>query len=312
MASTYTETPENICVLQDEIITVLSEIKTTFFTAKKVLFYDACSFQRHANLRNVEQQILICYYAERGIAVFITRCILMELASDRHRLAEAYIEFIEAMHGAGVKVVLYDEECTYAILAECFSSHEVINDYLSWSVRMLKSPVSTIEEVFRMNPSLKSEVVGGRNSRSSDLYQRFFRAVREKKEHHDNLGEELISICVHILSYLPGVEDGKLCILTDDKGAACKIDAITRRTNVHNRGAKIMLFSTPKLLQYMYEEQVGMTEEAMVSIISQGISGNVTVMGITAFDLEVNEKISMTSRDLVQMIRNPNGIKIVF
>ena len=35
-------------------------------------------------------------------------------------------------------------------------------------------------------------------------------------------------------------------------------------------------------------------------------------MGITAFDLKVDEKISMTSRELVQKIMEPNGIKIVF
>ena len=57
MATTYTETPENIGVLEDAIITELSEIKATFFTTKKVLFYDACSFQRHANLADAEQQI---------------------------------------------------------------------------------------------------------------------------------------------------------------------------------------------------------------------------------------------------------------
>jgi hypothetical protein len=35
-------------------------------------------------------------------------------------------------------------------------------------------------------------------------------------------------------------------------------------------------------------------------------------MGITAFDLKVDEKISMPSRELVQKIMEPNGIKIVF
>ena len=78
--------------------------------------------------------------------------------------------------------------------------------------------------------------------------------MRGKKEHEDNLGEELISICVHILSYLPGVFDGKICVLTDDKGTVGKIDSVMRRTNPHNRGAKIILFSTPKLVQHMFQE----------------------------------------------------------
>jgi hypothetical protein len=50
----------------------------------------------------------------------------------------------------------------------------------------------------------------------------------------------------------------------------------------------------------------------MINLISQGASGNIVVMGITAFDLKVDEKISMTSRELVQKIMEPNGIKIVF
>jgi hypothetical protein len=50
----------------------------------------------------------------------------------------------------------------------------------------------------------------------------------------------------------------------------------------------------------------------MVNLISQGASGNIVVMGITAFDLKVDERISLTSNDLVRKIMEPNGIKIVF
>lgn len=67
-------------------------------------------------------------------------------------------------------------------------------------------------------------------------------------------------ICVHILSYMVGIKDGKLSVLTDDKGAL----------------------------------------------------GKIVVMGTTAFDLSVDDKISMTSRELVQKIMEPNGINIVF
>ena len=63
--------------------------------------------------------------------------------------------------------------------------------------------------------------------------------MRENKEHADNLGEELIAICVHILSHLPGIVDGKICVLTDDKGAASKIDSAVKRTNVQNRGQRL-------------------------------------------------------------------------
>ena len=136
--------------------------------------------------------------------------------------------------------------------------------------------------------------------------------MRGKKEHEDNLGEELITICVHILSYLPGVFDGKLGVLTDDKGTVGKISSMLKRTKPHNRGAKIILFSTPKLVQHMFQEHIEISEDEMINLISQGTSGNIVVMGTTAFNLKVDEKISMTSRELVQKIMEPNGIHIVF
>ena len=312
MVSTYTENPSNFCEIEAFVETQIKEMKSIFFSAERVFFYDACSFQRHSNLADKEKNILIRYFKERGIVIFISRCILMELASDQHKLTEEYIELFKAMNGAGVKVVIFNEEYTYDILSECFSTNEKINEYLMWAVRTVKSPVSTIEEALKTDEKLTSEVIEGKNLKSSDLYQRFFTAVRGNKEHEDNLGEELISICVHILSYLPGVFDGKICVLTDDKGTVGKIDSVMRRTNPHNRGARIIVFSTPKLVQHMFQEHVEISEDEMINLISQGASGNIVVMGTTAFDLKVDEKVSMTGRELAQKIMEPNGINIVF
>ena len=312
MATTYTETPGNFCEIETFVETEIKEIKSIFFCAKGVFFYDACSFQRHSNLADKEKNILIKYFKDRGIVIFISRCILMELASDRHELTKEYIEFFQVMNNAKVKVVIFNEEYTYDILSECFSTNEKINEYLMWAVRAVKSPVSTIEETLKADEKLTSEVIEGKNLKSSDLYRRFFAAVRGNKEHEDNLGEELITICVHILSYLPGVFDGKLGVLTDDKGTVGKISSMIKRTKPHNRGAKIILFSTPKLVQHMFQEHIEISEDEMINLISQGTSGNIVVMGTTAFDLKVDEKISMTSRELVQKIMEPNGIHIVF
>ena len=59
MATTYTETPDNYCEIEVSIITGIQEIKKVFFCAKSVLFYDACSFQRHSNLADKEKSILV-------------------------------------------------------------------------------------------------------------------------------------------------------------------------------------------------------------------------------------------------------------
>lgn len=312
MPTIYTEIPDNYREIEDSVITDIHEIKEIFFRAEKVLFYDACSFQRHSNLAEKEKEILLHYYVNHGVVVFMTRCILMELAGDRHRLLDHYVAFISNMKCEGVKVVLFNEEYTYSILSECFSTIDKVNEYLMWAVRMVKTPVSTIADTFKANERLRFEVYEGKNLKASDLYQRFFSAVRGNKEHEDNLGEELIAVCMHILSYLPGIPDGKLCVMTDDKGAAGKIHSALARTNPKNRGSKVILFSTPKLVQHMFQESVEMSEDEMVNIISQGTSENVVVMGITAYDLEVNKSISMSCRKLVKKIMEPNGIQIVF
>ena len=200
MATTYTESPSNFCEIESFVETEISEIKSIFFSTEKVFFYDACSFQRHSNLADKEKDILINYYCERGIAVFITRCILMELASNQHKLIEKYIAFIKSMNDAGVPVILYNEEFTYDILSECFSSNDKINEYLTWAVRMVKSPVSTIEETLKSDAKLYSEVIEGKTVKSSDLYKRFFTTVRGNKEHHDNLGGRInIHMCTYFI-----------------------------------------------------------------------------------------------------------------
>lgn len=62
----------------------------------------------------------------------------------------------------------------------------------------------------------------------------------------------------------------------------------------------------------MFQEQVEISEDEMVTILSQGASGKIVVMGITAYDFDVNRSISMTSRELAHKIMEPNGILIVF
>lgn len=311
MATTYTEIPQNFCGIAAFVKTGMEAVKDLFFGSRKILFYDACSFQRHSYLDDNEINILLRYFKSKGIVIFITRCILMELASDRHKLAEKYIEYIKKLSTSGIQVAIFNEEYTYDILSECFSTNERVNEYLMWAVRTVKSPIGTITETLKTEKRLFSEVVVGNNLKAPDLYKRFFVAVRANKEHHDNLGEEMIAVCVHILSCLPGVMDGKLCILTDDKGAVSKFKSMTFRSNLEYQSAKVMLFSTPKLVQHMYQERIGISQEEMEKFISQG-TGNVVVMGMTAYDLKIDEKISMTSDELVRKIMEPNGIKIVF
>ena len=115
MATAYTETPDNYSEIEESVITDISEIKSIFFNSNKVLFYDACSFQRHSNLKENEKNILLCYFENHGVAIFLTRCVLMELSGDHHSLERQYVEYINELKDSRVKIVLFNEEYTYNI-----------------------------------------------------------------------------------------------------------------------------------------------------------------------------------------------------
>lgn len=310
--SAYEEIPNNFCEIESFVQTEIVNIKNIFFAAEKIFFYDTCSFQRHANLRDKGKKALTYYFKEQKVVLFITRCILMELASQQHILTQKYVEYIKWMHAANVQIVVFNEEDTYHILSECFSNNDTVNEYLMWAVRIVKSPVSTIEEVLKADKKLALGVIEGKTLKQSDLFQKFFIAVRANKISGDNLGEELIAICIYMLSCLPGVFHGKLCVLTDDKGAAAKIDSTIKRACYHNISARIILFSTPKLVQHMFQEQIEMSEDEMIQLLSCGTSGKISVMGATVYDFDLDKKMSMTAQELVNKIMEPNGIHIVF
>lgn len=105
-------------------------------------------------------------------------------------------------------------------------------------VRMIHSSVSPITETQGQNSRIWDEVIKGKNLNNQGVYKRFFEAVRGNKESGDNLGEELLTICLHILSYMPGEEEGKFCIITDDKGAASRIDTLFKKNSKAVSGKK--------------------------------------------------------------------------
>ena len=77
MPTTYTETPDNFNEIGTFVEKEINGIKKIFYLAQRVIFYDACSFQKHSHLPDKEIKVLMNYYKIHGTVVFITKCILM-------------------------------------------------------------------------------------------------------------------------------------------------------------------------------------------------------------------------------------------
>lgn len=311
MADGYTDTPHNMAEIIPYVLVDQEMAVTEIFTKRKCCFYDTCSFRRHANLKYDEAEYFLKYIKAQNGIIIITRCILMELASYSGRLNRQYIEYIKHIREFGISILIIFEEDLFSVMEKVFSTNTAINSYLCWSVRAIKNPVSTITETLKQNSVIYDEVIKGRNLNHRGVYKRFFEAVREHKEPGDNLGEELLAICLYILSHMPGEEDGKFCIITDDKGAAGMIDTLFKETAAPYRGKKIIIYSTPKLVQVLHRENILMDKEHIRAILSTGANGNIVVLGTLIFDIR-SRAISISSEELTDFIMQPNGINIIF
>lgn len=311
MSRPYTETPQNYNEIKSLLITDLRDITREIISAGKISFYDTCAFRRHANLDENWKERIISFFKDNNSIIVITRIILMELASSSGIINEEYIVYFTLLVNAGVKVVLLNEENLFEVLSECFSTNSEVNKYLLWAVRMGKSPISTITNMLEDNAELSEEILDGKRLNHSDLYFRFFSIARDNKEKGDNLGEELIGICTFILSYLPGMFDGRIWVFTEDKDAASKIHSMYFNTNPNHKGARVLLFSTPKIAQYIYQEGMKLTENDIIELFANH-PGYISVLGTMPYDLDANEYKFKSAKEFAQMILEPNRINIIF
>lgn len=311
MAEGYTDIPHNMSEILPYVIVDEEEIVKEILRRQKCCFYDTCSFQRHAKLDAKRAEYLLEYIKAQDGVIVVTSCILMELASHSGELKQEYIAYVRHIREFGISVVILYEEDLFSVMKAAFGTNAAVNSYLCWAVRMVKGPVSTITGTLEQNGGLCDAVIRGRNLEKRDVYKRFFEAVRANKESGDNLGEELLAVCLHILSHLPGEEDGKFCILTDDKGAAGKIDALFRETARQHKGRRIMLLSTPKFVQILHREAILEDRGDIEAILRTGTDGNIVVLGMRVYDIRRNE-ISTSSGELAGLILQPNGIHIIF
>lgn len=307
----YTDMPMNIAEITPYVVDERKRIAAEILEKQKCYFYDTCSFRRHSRLKREEAEYFLKYIKAQDGIVLITRCILMELASHSGVVNPEYVEYIKRIKDFGITVLVLYEEDLFSVMDLAFSTNAAVNSYLCWAVRTIKGPVSTITETLEQDTRLYNQVVKGRNLEQRGVYEHFFKAVRKNKESGDNLGEELLAICLHLLSHLPGEEDGKFCIITDDKGAAGRINTLFRETARQYRGKKIIIFSTPKIVQVLHREKLLENREHIKAILSTGIEGKLVVLGTRIFDIRSRE-ISVSSRELTDLILQPNGIQIIF
>lgn len=308
MTSLYTEVPDN----WESLLTYVDKEKfiSSIFSGGCCFFYDTCSFRYHAGLDKDCSAHMLEYMKDRSGFVVLTRCVIMELASKSHNINNEYIEYLAHIRSCGVDVYIINEEDIFDVMSVCFGSNKIINSYLSWAVRLLITPVSSIRSTLDSDILLENEIMRMKGNGKSDIYARFFSSVRKNKETQDNLGEELIAVCMHVLANIPGESDGKFSIITDDKGAAGMIDRMFKRTNNRYSVCRIVLYSTPKYVQTLYREGYIRDRNDILGLLDMYRENNIRFLGTEIYDIDSRE-ISMTKETFVDSIMT-NSINVIF
>lgn len=313
MATVYFEVPTNWETIRDKVTILSNEITDALlYEYDKVFFYDACSFRGHSNLAVEDVDSIINHIKKENGVVVITRCILMELASLEGDLNQQYINLICRMTDYhGVEVIIMNEEQVFDVMSECFSTAKDINAYLMWAVRMLGVPTSTIEITLAKESELRRKLKEGKGLDTKSLFSDFFASVRNNKSKSDNLGEELLAICVHILSYIPENLAYKFNILTEDKGARVVISNLFLKTRKQFAGQEIIIYSTPKLIQTMINLNRISDSNSISRILGMGVERDIAVFGTTPSEFETTEHTYNTG-ELAKLMLTPNAIDIRF
>lgn len=290
MAERYTDTPYNFTEIVPYIITDVSIVGRKIILAKKCYFYDTCSFRNH--MRISDAGLIFKYIKDTGGIVVLTRTVLMELCSGDGRLWEEHVEYIRNLYLAGITVLVIYEEDLFEVLHTYCSDAVLINQWLSYAVKNAKSKVGSIEQAIGQDLKLKKALLESRECKDSKLAERVFQAARRKKEPEDNLGEEMLAICVHWLSHMRESAAYKYIIFSDDKKAMGTFAKVIRNAREYLGQDMISVFTTPKLCYQMKVHGVLEVKEQVINILSSGNTGDmIKTFCSEEFELSPAEKI---------------------
>ena len=312
MATAYSEVPDNYDILKPFLLTEFSDYKTIIDNADIVVFYDTCAIQHHANLDLINQQRLIDYLTNKKTVILITKCVLMELGGDNHLIHKNVIRYFKFLIEKGVKIILFEESMVYCFLSEVYQSASKINEILRYAVREFSIPTSIIRETVRNDPKLTALIGDNNISSNSDLCEYLFASVRSGKQHEDNLGEQLIGICIYLLLHLPAEPTNKFSIYTDDRGAARIIYKAVKSIPKDVSDKRAGIFSSLKIFQDMYEDCYFSNEDELKDAIKAIYPQKIRTLALMEkSDLNANE-YEFTAEELAHLISQKKTIKITF
>lgn len=307
MAKKYQEVPSNFSSFESYIVSTKEEVVDAFAKAHKYFFYDTCSILHHSLSAN--RHSIINYLKSKADIIIVTRTVLMELTANSFELHQVQIQYFRELYNSGFKVILFDEELIYSCLKDALSiSTEDANRLLGYAIKEVSiSKTKTREVIEKMDKSSSNKLMG-LNPGNKELFSAFFQYARTLKSQGDSIAEELILICIIVLTKIPM---GRYLFISDDMRMRAQVIKVNDYILKHHGRKEPYQLTTASLIYKMYKDQAITKRDDMLEIMQAAFKGNVYVFFVGEYDIEQGYE-SFKCEDLIDRLINEKDFKIMY
>lgn len=306
MTKKYHEVPTNFDSIKDCIIYNKESVIESFFAGSFIFFYDTCSILHHSSSKH--RNHIIKFLHKKSATIIITRTVLMELSPNT--IHPTQIKYINELYDSGLKILLFEEEFVFDCLKEFMViSNKDANLLLGYAAKEVsKSKTKTYELLHTILPSSFSEKLKGNNPGDKELYANFFKYSRESKEEGDSLAEELILICIIVLSKM---SLGRYVFFSDDLRARIKIIDTIKYINKWHSFKDLYQLTTAATVYKMYIDKILTDKEKMIEIMEGAYGKKAPIFFIGEFDIQqVNDELECSK--IIDRIINEIEFRVVY
>lgn len=308
MSKRYREHPSNFSEIEEYVVSDKSEVVNLLFRGNNYFFYDTCSLLHHSKIPSTSY--LIQYYNSHNAMIIITRTVLMELTSNNFEIHQTQIEFIKDLAQSGIKILIFDEELVVDALQHMIDiRNEDANLLLGYAIKEVIKPKKAVHKIMNnIGIDMKVKILGNKPG-TNLLYEYFFQFARNQKVTADSLAEELVLICIIILTKIPLGK--KYIFVSDDLVIRPNvIDINTYTKKYHNVQAPYQL-TTPTLVYKMFKNSIISSKEDMLAILNAAFNGNVNIYYVGETDIEQQSK-PFEKIELVDRIITEEEFRIIY
>ena len=307
MAKKYQEVPSKFSSFESYMIYKKEEVVDAFTKAHQYFFYDTCSILHHAHSAN--RKSIINYLKSKVDIIIVTRTVLMELTANSFELHRVQIQYFSELYNSGFKIILFDEELIYDCLKEALSiSTDEANKLLGYAIKEVNIyKTKTREVIENMDKSILNKLIGA-NPGNRELFSTFFQYARSLKSEGDSLAEELILICIIVLTRIPA---GRYFLISDDTRIMSQVISVNKYIlRYHGRKEPYQL-TTASLIQKMYKNHEIVERDDMLEILQAAFNGNVHVFYVGEYDIQLMDQ-TFKCEELIDSMINERDFIVIY